>query len=330
MEKIWRRRMRDLKSCCVLVTPTSFGINDPKLLTELEELVGRVIYNPERRPLASQEVARLIKDCEGYIAGLDIIDREVIQASNRLRVIARYGVGIDNIDLDAARDKGIVVTNTPGANSVSVAELTIALMLALVRQLPIAIERTRKGEWPRLSGVTLEGKNVGLIGLGAVGKEVAKRLRGFACNILAYDPFPDKGFSKVYQIQLVTLQTLLDQSDIVSLHMPLSPETKRLVNEDFLARMKPGSYLVNTARGELVDEEALTKAVSQSHLSAIALDVLSLEPPSLTHPLLNLPQVIITPHCASHTDGAMNAMGWMALKDCLAVLKGEEPRNRVV
>lgn len=161
--------LKPLKDCRVLVTPTSYGKNDPALRTELEAAAGEVIYNTTGRPYTAAELVALIPSIDGYIAGLDVIDRSVIEAASQLRVIARYGVGVDAIDLEAARQKGIIVTNTPTANSSSVAELTIGLMLSLARNIPAASQATRAGEWPRQLGLSLEGKVIGLVGFGAVG-----------------------------------------------------------------------------------------------------------------------------------------------------------------
>lgn len=322
--------MSGLADCRLLVTPTSYAKNDPRLLSELRSLVREVIVNETGRPLTSSEVAELLPGCDGYIAGLDVIDRQALRAADRLRVISRYGVGLDNVDLRAAAEKNIVVTYTPGANSVSVAELTLGLLLALARRIPQAAQATRGGEWPRWSGTCLEGKTIGLLGLGAVGKQVARRLAGFDCRILAYDTIPDVSFALAHQVELVPLEMVISQADFISLHLPLLPETRALVNAEFLARMKPGTFLINTARGELIDEAALLHALHRGHLAGAALDVFAQEPPAEDNSLLGLPNVIVTPHSGSHTDGATNAMGWMALHDCLAVLRGEAPRYPVV
>lgn len=322
--------MRDLSACRVLVTPTSYGQHDPRLRSELESRVGEVIYNPTGRPLSSGELRDLLVDCDGYIAGLDAIDRTALQAANRLKVIARYGVGVDRIDLDAAREKGIVVTNAPGANAVSVAELTIGLILSLARMIPAASAATKAGEWPRLSGIALEGKTVGLLGLGAIGKQVARRLCGFDCTIVAYDPAPDEAFAEECGLTLLPPGEVIARADFLSLHLPVSPETEGMVNAAFLAQMKEGAFLINTSRGELIDEKALLDALRSGQLRGAALDAFAKEPPGADNPLLALPQVIATPHMGAHTDGATNAMGWAALRDCLAVLSGEEPAHRVV
>jgi D-3-phosphoglycerate dehydrogenase len=319
----------NLKDCRLLVTPTSYGKNDPRLKTQLEAQVGEVIYNPTGKPLTSTEVAKLLPGIDGYIAGLDAIDAQALQAAERLKVIARYGVGVDNVDLAAAREKGIVVTNTPGANSVSVAELALGLMLALARQIPEAVEAVHQGKWPRYSGISLEGKIIGILGLGAIGKQLARRLAGFDCKILAYDPFADATFAASNSIELVPLDKVIQEADFISLHLPLLPETRALVNEAFLNRMKKGSFLINTSRGEVVDEAALLEALQSGHLKGAGLDAFTVEPPAAGNPLLALPQVIATPHLGAQTDGATSNMGWFAMRDCLAVLNGEEPAYKV-
>jgi len=320
----------DLKKARLLVTPTSYGKNEPRLKTELEQLAGSVTYNPTGKPLSSPEVAALIAGVDGYIAGLDIIDRAALEKADRLKVIARYGVGVDQVDLEAAREKGIIVTNTPGANSVSVAELALGLMLALARQIPEAVQSVQQGKWPRYAGVSLEGKTVGILGLGAIGKQLARRLAGFDCTILAYDPFADENFVEEYRIELAPVDMLIARSDFVSLHLPLLPETRGLVNDAFLARMKKGAFLINTTRGEVIDEAALLRALESGHLRGVGLDAFTVEPPETSNPLLHLPQVIATPHLGAQTDGATSNMGWFAMRDCLAVLRGEEPKYRVV
>ncbi len=321
---------KPLKECRVLVTATSYGASDPRLKSSLEEQVGSVAYNQTGKPYPPEELTRLIPGYDGCIAGLDRFDRAVIRAATELRVIARYGVGVDSVDLDAARERGIVVTNTPGANADGVAELTVGLMLALARNLPQADRETKAGGWPRLQGVSLSGKVVGLVGFGAIGRLVARKLSGFDCVILAYDPLLSVETAAGANVQLASLEELAARADFLSLHCPLTPETRNLVNHRFLKQMKPGAFLINTARGELVDETALYAALQSGHLRGAALDVFAAQPPGADNPLLQLPQVIATPHTGAHSDSAANAMGWGALRNCLAVLKGEEPENRVV
>ena len=322
--------MPDLKSYRVLVTPTSYALNDIKLRTELEEQVGEVIYITLGRPLKSQELVELIPGVDGYIAGLDEINKDVINKAKRLKVIARYGVGVDAVDLEAARAKGIVVTNTPGANSASVAELTVGLILSLARNIPQAIQATKSGSWPRLRGRSLVGKIIGLLGFGSIGKQVARKLSGFDCEMVAYDPSPDRETAEELSVSFVNLGELIKRSDFLSLHMPLTPETSGLVDAAFLSSMKYGSCLINTSRGEMVNETALFEALESGQLNGAALDVFAKQPPNPENPLLSHPKVLSTPHMGAHTDGAVDAMGWGALLDCLTVLQGEEPQNRVI
>jgi D-3-phosphoglycerate dehydrogenase len=320
----------DLNNAHLLVTPTSYGKNDPRLKTELEALAESVIYNPTGKPLSSDEVADLLPGVDGYIAGLDVIDRSALAKADQLKVISRYGVGVDNVDLEAAKEKGIVVTNTPGANSGSVAELALGLILALARQIPEAAKSVQQGKWPRLNGVSLEDKTIGILGLGAIGKQLVRRLAGFDCQLLAYDPFADQSFASKNSIKLESLDKVIAEADFLSLHLPLLPETRGMVNADFLTRMKKGSFLINTSRGEVVDETALLQALESGHLRGAGLDAFTVEPPDPSNPLLHLPQVVATPHLGAQTDGATSNMGWFAMKDCLAVLRGEEPHYRVV
>jgi D-3-phosphoglycerate dehydrogenase len=222
----------------------------------------------------ANELRELLPGCHGYIAGVDTIDRAALEAADQLRVIARYGVGVDRIDLEVASQKGIIVTNTPGVNSVSVAELTIGLMISLARLIPEANATAKAGRPSRISGVSLEGKVVGLLGLGSIGKQVARRLAGFACTILAYDPVADVEFAKTYGVRLESQAEVIHQADFLSLHLPALPETRGIVDTPFLSQMKPGAFLLNTARGELVDEAALLAALQNGHLRGAALDVL--------------------------------------------------------
>lgn len=320
----------DLKKCRLLVTPTSYGRHDAALKSELEKQVEEVIYNPTGKPLSSEEVAQLLPGIDGYIAGLDEIDRAAMELVDRLKVIARYGVGVDRVDLETAREKGIVVTNTPGANSASVAELALAFMLVLARQIPEAMRDVRMGKWSRLPGISLEGKTIGILGLGAIGKQLARRLAGFDCTVLAHDPFVDERIADSLGVKLVEMEKLARESDFLSLHIPLLQKTKRIVNKSFLAKMKKGAFLINTSRGEVLNEDDLLEALQSGQLRGAALDAFIEEPPDTAHPLLALPQVIATPHLGAQTDSATSNMGWMAMHDCLAVLNEEEPSHRVV
>lgn len=320
---------RPLNECRVLCTPKTFGKRDPALRSTLEATVREVVYNPFDRPLSAAELRPLVRDMDGYIAGLDEVDASVIRAANRLRVIARYGAGVDQVDIGSATERGIVVTNTPGTNSVAVAELTIALMLSLARDIIIANAAVKRGEWPTLDGIGMQGRTMGLIGFGWVGREVARRLKGFGCRVLAFDPYVGTEIADEYGVRLVSLEALLPDADFVSLHAPATHETVGMVDEIFLSRMKKGAFLINTARGELVDEPALIRALESGHVQGAALDCFSQEPPAKDNPLFGFSQVIVTPHTAAHTDEGINRMGWTALQCCLAALRGEQPQHVV-
>lgn len=322
--------MTHLRDCRVLVTSTSYGMNDPSLRSELESLVGEVIYNPSEHPLTTAELAPLVKGIDGMIAGLDEISAEVIDSADRLKVIARYGVGLDRVDLAAAKRKGIVVTYTPGANAVSVAELAVGLMLALGRNLITADKLTKAGGWPRLKGRSLSGKTIGLIGLGAIGSHVAGMLRGFNCRIIGYDPALSHEQAAALGVEWLERDDVIRQSDFLSLHLPANAATENMFNRETLGLMKRGAYLINTARSELIEEAALIEYLQSGHIAGAALDTFRHEPPGKDHPALQFDQVIATPHTGSHTDEATNRMGRMALDDCLAVLRGETPQYRVV
>lgn len=322
--------MKPLAQSKVLVTPTSFGKFNHALKDELETCVNEVVYNDSGRLLSSSELSELLPGFDGYIAGLDEIDAAAIRSTSRLKVIARYGVGVSSVDLEAAKKKGIIVTNTPGANSQSVAELTLGLILNLIRPIFFAWQQTRFGGWPRTKGLSLVGKTVGIFGLGAIGKEVVRRLSGFECQILAYDVAIAQDFVQQYGIQIANPDELITKSDVLTLHVPVTDGTRNMVNAEFLSMMKVGAFLVNTSRGELIDENALYEALENGGLAGAALDVFQDEPPGDGHFLASHPKVIATPHMGAHTDGAANAMGEMALRDCLAVLSGQEPQHRVI
>ncbi len=312
-------RARPLAQCVVVVTPRSFGMHDDSLRQELEAAVGAVEYRPG--PLAAGELAAALSDADGLLAGLDEIDASVFERAPRLRVVARYGTGLDRVDLGAAARHGVVVTTTPGANANAVAELTIALVLALARPVVRGRERARAGEWPALTGVELAGRTLGLVGLGRIGSLVASKARGLGMRVLACDPFVETAV-----VELVGLETLARSADVVSLHAPLTAETRRIVDDAFLRLLRPGAVLVNTARGELVDEDALVRALDAGRLRGAALDVLAEEPPPSGHPLLARDDVLVTPHIGPHTAEATTAMGRLAVDDLLAVLSGREPR----
>lgn len=314
-----------MSDAVVLVTARSFGRGRPELRDELEAAVSEVRWNDLGRPLTAEELREAVADVDGVIAGVDRFDADVIEGASRLRVIARHGTGTDGVDLDAAGRAGVVVTNTPGANAVAVAELAIGLMLALARQVLQGDRRVRAGDYGSLPGVQLGGRTVGLIGLGRVGSAVAARAAGLGCRVIAHDP----AVAAADDAQLLELDDVVAEADFLSLHAPVTESTRDLVDADLLGQMKPGSFLVNTARGELVVEEDLAEALEAGRLAGAALDATREEPPQPDNPLLDRDDVILTPHTGSDTEEARAAMGRAALDDLLAVLEGRAPKHPV-
>ncbi len=315
--------LRPLRECTVVVTPRSFGLYSDELRQQLEQAVGEVRYRPG--PLSAAELAQEVADADGLLAGLDEVSAEVLDAAPRLRVVARYGVGVDRVDLRAAAEHGVTVTTTPGANANAVAELTIALLFVLARPLVEGRDQVRAGGWPALRGIELAGRALGLVGLGRIGALVAAKAAALGMHVLAYDP----AVAKSEVARLVPLAALAREADFVSLHAPLTEQTRGMVARSFFEQMKPGSALVNTARGELVDEAALLWALDQGPLRAAALDVLGQEPPRPGHPLMGRDDVFVTPHIAPHTVEATASMGQMAVDELLNVLSGGQARFAV-
>jgi len=321
--------IKPLNQCNILVTPTSFAKYDKSYIPMLENSVNRVSYNRSGKPFSERDLIPLVAGIDGFIAGLDDITSNVIKTARNLKVISRYGVGVDRVDLKAAKKASIFVTNTPGANSVSVAELTIGLAISAARNIPEANARTKNGTWPRFSGVSLSGKTFGIIGLGSIGKEVAKRLSCFNVKILAYDINFDAGFASQYGIVYADTDRIFTSSDFILLHIPVLKDTVNIINKNSLEKMKQGAILINTARGELVDEDALYESLRSGHLRAAALDTFKEEPPNPQNKLLTLPQIIAVPHMGAATDDASNEMTRISIEECFAVLRGEMPKHAV-
>jgi D-3-phosphoglycerate dehydrogenase len=308
----------------VLVTATSLNPAFPNpALEQLNRFAGRVVFNPHGRPLTEDELIPLLEGCEGYIAGLDFITKKVIEQSASLRVISRYGAGVDRLDLEAARAKGILVCNTPGVNAQAVADLTLALILSVARRVPFLDRNTREGRWPRSTGVELYGKTMGILGLGAIGKAVAKRAAGFSMNIMAYDPFMDEAYAKAQGIVAADFDALVKTADFLCLHLPLTAETRYIISGEVMKTMKPGVIIVNTARGGLIDEQAAYELLQSGHLGGLGIDVYEEEPPKQS-PLFTLDKVVLTPHTASHTVEATAAMAALSVQNLIDVLSGRD------
>ncbi|MBI2567766.1 MAG: phosphoglycerate dehydrogenase [Candidatus Schekmanbacteria bacterium] len=250
------------------------------------------------------------------------VTAEVIEAGKQLKVIARAGVGVDNIDVTAASRKGIVVTNCPSGNTISAAEHTMSLLLSLARRVPQANQAVKAGVWDRTGkymGTEITGKIIGVLGLGRIGAEVATRSLGLKMRVLAYDPFVTEDRARQLKVELMPLDELLGQVDFVTLHVPRSEQTENLLDRDRLMRIKPGAYLINCSRGGIVDEEALAEVIASGHLAGAALDVFKTEPPAADHPLLKLENVIVTPHLGASTAEAQEKV---SVETAIGVVEG--------
>ncbi|MGB9680402.1 MAG: phosphoglycerate dehydrogenase [Thermoanaerobacteraceae bacterium] len=282
--------------------------------------------------IQKEELLKIIKDYDGIIVrSVTKVDRELIEKASRLKVIGRAGNGVDNIDVDTATEKGIVVVNTPDGNVVAAAELTIGLMLSIARNIPQAFNGCKIGDFRRnnYKGIELSGKTVGIIGLGRIGSLVATRLASFNMRVIAYDPYiPLSRFQK-YGVEKVTFEELLKQSDFITIHTPKTEETTGIIKEEELKKVKKGVRLVNCARGGLFDEKALYNALKNGIVSAAAIDVFEVEPKyntefqDFSNPLLELPNVIITPHLGASTVEAQNNIGISIAKEVISALNGQ-------
>jgi D-3-phosphoglycerate dehydrogenase / 2-oxoglutarate reductase len=274
----------------------------------------------------------IVGDYDGLVIRSNTkIKTEVIKVARKLKVIGRAGTGVDNVDLEAATKKGIVVMNTPGGNSISVAEHTIALLLSLARYLPQASFSTKHGKWEKkqFTGFELKDKTLGVVGLGRIGIEVVRRAKAFQMDVVIYDPFVSDRLAKDLNIKMVSLDDLLATSDIITLHVPLVETTRNLINAQSIAKMKDGVYLINTARGELIQENDLATALDSGKIAGAALDVLSAEPPAADHHLLKHPHVIATPHIAASTLEAQETVGVEIAEQVRGFLRAGIIRNAV-
>ncbi len=313
----------------VLVTPRSFAKNDVRPWEMLQEAGLEVFRSPLERPLNEEELIQLLEGVDGVIVGLDQMTAKVICSARSLKAISKYGVGWDNIDIAAATARGIPVTITPGANATAVAELTLGLMLAVARRIPEADRLVRSGVWRRTTGRELGGKTLGLVGLGTIGRLVAKMARGLDMKVLAFDQHQDASFAAQYSIEYTDLFTLLSRSDFVSIHLPLNETTRNMIGERELRMMRPDAYLINTARGGIVDERALIKALKEGVIAGAALDVFVTEPPAIEE-LKSLDNVVLTPHMGAHTVEAESKMGRQAAQNLIHALLGTPSPEVVV
>lgn len=311
-----------------LVASRSFGPNCPDAVQRLVSAGVELVANPWGRAPSEEELAGIIGDFDVLISGTEPVTARVLDAAPRLKIIAKHGVGFDNIDLAAAKARGIPVAIAGGAITDSVADMTMALLLACARQIPQGDRAVREGRWPRMVGVELRDKTLGIVGLGQIGRAVAVRAKAFGMRLIAHDVFRDERFAQEHDVRYWPLDALLAESDFVTLHAPVTAESRHMINAEALAHMKPTAYLINTARGELVDEAALAQALREGRIAGAACDVFEKEPPG-HHPLLALDNFIAAPHSAGQTHDGLRKLGEATVDNILRVLSGQAPLHRI-
>lgn len=304
----------------ILITPRSFGKTDPVPVEKLRAAGYEVRLNPYGQIMTPEQMRDEIRDAVGIIVGVDPLHADVLGAAKKLRAISKYGVGTDNIDMDFARKNGIAVSITAGANNAAVADFAVTLMLVVSRKL-VSIDRNcRNKDWTKQLGFDFSGKTLGLLGLGAIGKEVAKRARGFDVKVIAYDLFWDAPYAEKHGISYAEPEDIYACADFISVHLPLTDLTRGFIGADAFNRMKETAVLVNTARGGIVDEKALIKALREKRILGAGIDVFSQEPPP-DEELYQLDNLIMGSHCAASTVGASEIMSQMAVENLLLDLR---------
>lgn len=300
----------------VLTTPRSYGKTDPAVFDMLEKAGLEVIRNETGGILDRETMKRLLADCDGVIVGVDPLDAGVMAAAPKLRAIAKYGVGVDNIDLEAAKARNIKVSRTVGANAEAVADYAMTLMLTVARRAASIDARCRRGDWKKITTRDVSGGVLGLLGLGAIGKLVARRAQGFGMTVTAYDPFWNEEYAAANHIVKASPEEIYAQADVISLHLPLTEETRGIIGAAELAMMKPDAILINTARGGLIDESALLDALEAGRIYGAGIDAFAQEPPEDPR-WFALENVVLGSHCAASTAGAARNMGRMATENLI-------------
>jgi D-3-phosphoglycerate dehydrogenase len=323
--------MKGMEENCmanILVTARSFA-KLPQTKTMFEAAGHNVLFSPVDRPLKEAELAELIVDADAIVAGMDEITEKVFAAADRLKIVARHGVGYDNIDLAAAKKYNIPVTITPSGPTKATAELTMALILSVARNVPQMDRAIRNGSWSRITGCEVAEKTLGIIGLGRIGCEVAKRAQAFEMNVIAYDFYPNVKLAEQYGIPFVSFEDMVAAADFISLHVPATKETNGLMNKQAFEKMKSTAYLINASRGSVVVEKDLCEALEKGEIAGAGLDAFEQEPLGQS-PLLELSNVVLTPHIGGSTKESTIRMAIAAAEEVLRVLAGESPKDPVV
>lgn len=314
----------------ILVTVTNYSKYCEAGKKILQDAGCEIIENAKGRPLTFDELKEVSGDVDAVVAGVDTWNEQIFELAPRLRVIARFGVGVDNIDLQAAKKRGIVVCNCPGVNTSAVAEQAMALILGLTRQVVWLNQEAKEGKWPRIMMHELRKSTVGLLGFGAIGRNVCEKLKAFSPTLIAYDKYPNMEEAERLGVEMVSFDEVLKRSDVISIHLPALPETAGIINSGNIAKMKDGVYVVNTARGNLVREKDVIAALEDGKIAGFGTDVYENEPVTMENPLLSNKKVITTPHTAAETYENCETTSIVTANAILDVLNGKEPSNRLV
>ncbi len=309
----------------ILVTTTSFQ-DTPGEHHDMLNSQGYEITR-ERGPLPEERMLQLVGDFDGILCGDDAFTRKVLEKCRpKLKVLSKYGIGVDKIDLQAATDYRIPVTYCPGVNHTTVAEHSFGLMLSLYRQITQQNALVHQGQWKRMTGHELMGKTLGILGMGRIGKEVAKRAKAFEMKVIGFDPYWDEAFANQYTVaRRKTADEVIQEADILALHMNLTSENREFLNAKRLASMKKDAIVINTSRGALVDQAAVAEAVKSGQIAGYGADVVEPEPIAPDNPLIGVPNIVLTPHIGSRTYESVVRQATMAVENLIRVLNGETP-----
>jgi len=312
----------------VLVSASHFDELCKEAWKLLEDNGHEVIFDPARPfPAYSyEELKEIIPDIDAAFIGMDVYDEKVFKIAPKLKCVCKFGVGVDNIDLEDAKKYGVKACNCPGQNSNAVAELTIGFMLDVLRGVIPLHKAMEKSTWPRYLGEEMAGKTVGLLGFGAIAREVARKLSVFDVKVKAFDLFPNEEAARKLGVEMVSQDEVIETSDIVSLHVPATAENHHLFNDATIAKMKDGAYLINAARGALVDLDALAAALQSGKLAGAALDAFEVEPLPADSPILKCENVVLTPHTGAESRQAYHKVSMVGAQNIVDALAGREPK----
>ena len=314
----------------ILVTVTNYSKYCQAGKRILQDAGCEIIENTSGRPFTAEELEELVGDVDGAIAGADVWSEQIFRAALKMKVLVRFGVGVDNFDLEAAKKYGITVCNCPGINTTAVAEQAVALILGLTRQIVWLNKETKEGKWPRIMMHELKSCTVGILGFGSIGRNICEKLKVFSPVLIAYDKYVDEKEAERLGVEMVSFEEVLKRSDVISVNLPAVPETIGIINSQNITKMKNGVYLVNTARGSLVKEKDVAEAIRTGKIAGFATDVYAREPITRENPLLSSDRVIMTPHTSAETYENCETTACVTAKIGLDVLRGREPENRLV